>query len=104
MLHCMLKAEDGFASLQNKKAHAIVADLEYPTEWDRIVEDAVGKMGGLEVLVNNPAPFGASITGDPAQVRHRCAETAGAKHRWRHPPPLVTRQHLQGVRISQSIF
>ena len=50
--------------MQNKKAHAIVADLQYPSEWDRVVEEAVSRMGALDVLVNNPAPFGFAAPGD----------------------------------------
>ena len=49
--------QTGLATLQagGIEAHAIQADVRQPDQVDRMVEDAVGKFGRVDILVNNAA-------------------------------------------------
>lgn len=68
------EAEDAAAtvSLKGRRAVTVQGDLGDPESWARIVEETVGGLGRLDVLVNNASAFLASqLEVDDAETRGR---------------------------------
>lgn len=51
--HVVIGARSAPASLEAERLHAVKADVRRPDDAQRLVDEAVARFGGLDVLVNN---------------------------------------------------